>query len=191
MPASGNDFTTDEDLVQMYRNSHNTAYIGELYVRYTHLVMGVCMKYLKDEAAAEDATMQIFEKLIQELKKHHVQAFKPWLHTVVKNHCMMHFRQETRQQKNELELKKSRAGDVENPFDEHLETEQEKHEVLEQLKSGLGRLKEGQRQCIELFYLQNKSYQEIAGQTGYSINEVKSYIQNGKRNLKLFISGKD
>lgn len=105
MPASGNDFTTDEDLVQMYRNSHNTAYIGELYVRYTHLVMGVCMKYLKDEAAAEDATMQIFEKLIQELKKHHVQAFKPWLHTVVKNHCMMHFRQETRQQKNELELK--------------------------------------------------------------------------------------
>lgn len=80
---------------------------------------------------------------------------------------------------------------MENPFDEHLETEQEKHEVLEQLKSGLGRLKEGQRQCIELFYLQNKSYQEIAGQTGYSINEVKSYIQNGKRNLKLFISGKD
>ena len=85
-------FLSDEELVHRYRNSHDTAYIGELYVRYTHLVYGVCLKYFHNDADAQDAVMQVFEKLIKELKRHHIEAFKPWLHTVVKNHCMMHFR---------------------------------------------------------------------------------------------------
>lgn len=172
----------------MYRNSHDTAYIGELYVRYTHLVFGVCMKYLQNEADAEDATMQIFEKLIQELKKHHVLVFRPWLHTVAKNHCMMHFRKEARQQKQEVILKNSVNGLVENPEEDHLESEAEKAAIAEQLSAGITALKEEQRRCVELFYLQKKSYQQIAEETGYSINEVKSHIQNGKRNLKIFIS---
>ena len=79
MPKAENySILTDEELVERYRNSHETVYIGELYQRYTHLVFGVCMKYFKDEATAEDASMQIFEKLITELKKHHITAFKPW-----------------------------------------------------------------------------------------------------------------
>ena len=96
---------TDEELVHRYRNSHETTYIGELYQRYTHLVFGVCMKYLHNDAEAEDATMQIFEKLIQDLKKHHITSFKPWLHMVVKNHCMMHFRKETNLGKKKATLK--------------------------------------------------------------------------------------
>jgi RNA polymerase sigma-70 factor, ECF subfamily len=182
---------TDEELVERYRNSHETVYIGELYQRYTHLVFGVCMKYFKDEMAAEDASMQIFEKLISELKKHHITAFKPWLHTVVKNHCMMLFRKGSVEEKRMADLKRETEGVVENSEEQHLLEVQEKEFILQHLKEGIDDLKEEQRICIELFYLKESSYAEISVITGYSLNEVKSYIQNGKRNLKNYITAKN
>ena len=183
-------FLSDEELVHRYRNSHDPAYVGELYVRYTHLVYGVCLKYFQNDADAQDAVMQIFEKLIKELKKHHVETFKPWLHTVVKNHCMMQFRKDAVENKRETELKKTVKEAVENTDTDHLDKEDEKELMEIYLSSGMDTLKEEQRKCIELFYLKEKSYQQIVEETGYSMNEVKSYIQNGKRNLKNFITEK-
>ena len=182
---------TDEELVHRYRNSYDTVYIGELYQRYTHLVFGVCMKYMKSEAEAEDATMQVFEKLITELKKHHITAFKPWLHIVVKNHCMMYFRKGTAEEKRKAELRYEIREVVENAPDNHLQEAEDKEFVLQYLKEGIEELKEEQRTCIELFYLKDSSYTEIAVITGYSVGEVKSYIQNGKRNLKNIITAKN
>jgi RNA polymerase sigma factor (sigma-70 family) len=183
-------FLSDEELVHRYRNSHDPAYVGELYVRYTHLVYGVCLKYFQNDADAQDAVMQIFEKLIKELKKHHVDTFKPWLHTVVKNHCMMQFRKDAAENKRETELKKTVKEAVENIDTDHLDKEDEKELMQIYLSSGMDTLKEEQRKCIELFYLREKSYQQIVEETGYSMNDVKSYIQNGKRNLKNFITEK-
>lgn len=177
--------------MQRYRNSHDMAYIGELYLRYTHLIYGVCVKYLRDEAAAEDATMQIFEKLITELKKHHITSLKPWLHAVVRNYCMMEFRKEATDGKRKAALKAELGGIVENPEENHLNDAKDKEFVLQHLKEGIDELKEEQRICIELFYLKDSSYSEISLITGYSANEVKSYIQNGKRNLKNFITAKN
>jgi len=191
--AKGEDYSilTDEELVERYRNSHETVYIGELYQRYTLLVFGVCMKYFKDEATAEDASMQIFEKLITELKKHHITAFKPWLHTVVKNHCMMLFRKDSTEEKRKWLLRKDIGSVVENPEENHLSEAEEKEYILQHLKEGIDELKEEQRICIELFYLKESSYSEISLITGFSMNEVKSYIQNGKRNLKNYITAKN
>ncbi len=183
-------FLSDEELVHRYRNSHDPAYIGELYVRYTHLVYGVCLKYFHNDADAQDAVMQIFEKLIKELKKHHIESFKPWLHTVVKNHCMMHFRREASVAKKETELKNNIGGSVENNNIDHLDSEGEKELMILYLSTGMESLKEEQRMCVEMFYLKDMSYQKIVDETGYSMNEVKSYIQNGKRNLKNFITEK-
>lgn len=185
-------------MVHRYRNSHETAYVGELYQRYTHLVYGVCMKYLQNEAEAEDMTMQIFEKLIQDLKKHHITLFKSWLHVVVKNECMMRFRKNTKDAKKETKLKFELNKNVEiDPIDHLLEEENKRQEaddkkfVLQYLKEGIDELKDEQRTCIELFYLKEATYSEIAGVTGFTVNEVKSHLQNGKRNLKKFITAKN
>ncbi len=185
---------TDEELVHRYRNSHETSYIGELYQRYTHLVFGVCIKYLKNHAEAEDATMQVFEKLITDLKKHHITVFKPWLHVVVKNHCMMEFRKGTAANKNSANLRYELGNVVENAEDIHLIEAREKEDkefILEHLKEGMDELNEDQQTCIELFYMKDCSYQEISKITGFTMNEVKSYIQNGKRNLKNYITAKN
>lgn len=185
---------SNEELIHRYRNSYDLAYVGELYHRYSHLVYGVCLKYLKDENQAKDAVMQIFEKLITDLKKHSVNSFAPWLHTVAKNHCMMQFRNNTaalkRQEDYKQEIQKEPGFDVENQLELHLEAAEEKEWFLNHLNESIDELCEEQRQCIELFYLKGKSYQEISEQTNYSLNEVKSYIQNGKRNLKNIIMTK-
>ena len=179
---------SDEDLVEYYRNSHDTVYVGELYTRYTHLVYGVCMKYLQNDNDAKDATMQIFEKLLKELKKHHITAFKSWLYMVVKNYCMMEFRKAASQKTNTQKIVKEQQQNVETDVDAHLDEKAEKELMLNGLEKGLSALKPEQQQCVKLFYLEELSYKDIAEKTGFSLNDVKSHIQNGKRNLKLFLT---
>jgi RNA polymerase sigma-70 factor (ECF subfamily) len=156
------------------------------------------MKYLHNAAEAEDMTMQIFEKLIQDLKKHHITLFKPWLHIVVKNECMMKFRKETTIDKKESRLKFELNKNMESESVNHLQEaadkkqeDEDKEFVLQHLKEGIDELKEEQRECIELFYMKEATYSEIANITGFTTNEVKSHLQNGKRNLKKFITAKN
>lgn len=182
------DKETDESLVEYYRNSHDLVYIGELYLRYTKLVYGVSMKYLQNEDDAQDATMCVFEKLITELKKHQVTAFRPWLYMVVKNYCMMEFRKSNKERKGQADLKIVTENNVEMPADLHLGNRDDKEIVLKQLELGMQQLKEDQKMCIQLFYIENKSYKEIVEKTNYTVNEVKSHIQNGKRNLKNYMT---
>ena len=182
---------SDLDLVAAYKSTGDNSYVAEIYERYTHLVYGVCMKYFRDVDESKDAVMQIFEKLFTDLIKHEINQFKSWLHTVAKNHCLMQLR--TRKsvfEKNE-ELKKDYPIVMENDFVLHLDNENDTETKLKHLDDGIKDLNDEQRICIELFYLQEKCYQEVAEMTGYTMNQVKSYIQNGKRNLKNFIINKN
>lgn len=176
---------SDEELIAMYRNSHDSKYIGELFNRYTHLVFGVCMKYLKEEESAQDATMQVFESLMTHLKKHQIENFRAWLHMVAKNHCLMQIRKATNQHTFSHDFSESEDIDVDFDDGNHLIDKQEKEKRLQKMEKAMDSLKEEQRVCLKLFYLENKSYVEVADITGYSLNQVKSHIQNGKRNLKL------
>lgn len=182
----------DADLISKYRFSHDADYVAELFNRYLHLIYGTCLKYLKNEADAEDMSMSIFEKLLVDLKKHDIQHFPSWLHMVVKNQCLMSLRkQTTAQQKISVIPIENVSENMESVGEMHLieENQQEKEHLLQGIETALPKLNEPQRVCIDLFYLQNKTYQEVAEQTGYTINQVKSNIQNGKRNLKLFLEG--
>ena len=173
---------SDNDLINKFLETDDNEFIGELYERYGHLVLGLCIKYLKNKDEAQDLVIQIFTNLIKDLKKHKVQYFKSWLYVYSKNYCLMELRKRQRELKKELELKENvhLIMDYSNP--EHLQEKEKQITVMEQ---ALALLNIEQKQCIELFYLKNKSYSEIIEITGYSNNEVKSHIQNGKRNLKL------
>lgn len=179
----------DTELIALYKKTDNNAVIGHLFEKYTHLVFGVCMKYLKDEDDAKDAVMQIFEKLLIDLKKHEITQFKGWLHTVAKNHCLMQLRSDKSLSEKQQELKKDFKSFVESGYELHLNSEPDKEKQLTQLEQAINSLKEEQKICIDLFYLKEKSYQEIAVLTGYSLNTVKSNIQNGKRNIKIHMTG--
>jgi RNA polymerase sigma-70 factor (ECF subfamily) len=180
----------DSELIERYRNSHDTQYVGILFNRYAHLVFAVCMKYLKDASEAEDFSMQVFEQLIQKLRKHEVENFRGWLHQVTKNHCLMHLRKLKSQNAKTSEIQHLYAEDVETTPLAHLDVESSNglEKRVSRLREGLERLNEHQKVCIELFYLQRKSYQEVSDQTGFDLKKVKSYIQNGKRNLHIYLT---
>ena len=93
--------------------------------------------------------------------------------------------------KKKATLKFELGSVVENEPVNHLQEAEDKEFVLHYLKEGIGELKDEQRECIELFYLKECSYAEVASMTGFSLKEVKSHIQNGKRNLKNYITAKN
>lgn len=183
---------SDEDLVLLYKQTRDKSAIGELFKRHSVLCFAVSMKYLKNEDAAHDATMAVFERLFEDLLRHDIRHFRNWLHSVCRNHCLMELRkvnpevsmhQQDEEESGAFFMQLNRLMHQEND-------PEEKEAKLEMLEEALTGLKPPQRQCIELFYLGQKSYEEITLLTGYNPNEVKSHIQNGRRNLKLMLQSK-
>ena len=172
----------DHELLNTYRDSGASDVIGEFYRRYGHLVMGTAMKYLKNQFDAEDLVMNLFEKLPGKLQSHNIQHFKSWLYMVTKNECLMLLRKKghvTAEITRELE-----ASD-------ELELTIKKEEQYNALEEAIEDLKEEQQSCIKLFYLESRSYQEISALLQLDLKKVKSAIQNGKRNLKLNLEGRN
>jgi RNA polymerase sigma factor (sigma-70 family) len=177
---------SDKELVAMYKESGDMAVLGELYQRYMELVYGVCLKYYKEPETAKDGVMQIFEELVSKLKKHDVENFRGWLHQVAKNHCLM----QLRSPKN-LKTVAFKPEFVQSEENVHLNGVLEKEENLKKLEFCLGSLEKEQREAIKLFYLDGKCYNEIVEMTGYDWNQVRSLIQNGRRNLKNCMEKKE
>jgi RNA polymerase sigma factor (sigma-70 family) len=170
----------DKDLVSLYKASGDMSALGELYQRYMDLVYGVCLKYFKDTETAKDSVMQIFEELVVKLKKHEVDNFRGWLHQVAKNHCLM----QLRTPKN-LKTVEFNGDLVQSEENVHLNGVLEKEENFRKLEYCIGTLTTEQQEAIKLFYLDGKCYNEIVELTGQEWNQVRSFIQNGRRNLKL------
>jgi RNA polymerase sigma-70 factor (ECF subfamily) len=176
---------SDNELITEYKNTKNNVFVGVLYKRYSHLVLGLSLKYLKDEDEAKDAVMQIFEKLLSDLLKFNIEYFKSWLYSFSKNHCLMIIRTKQSKLKKEIDLQIHADSFMETETNSHLNKAEEKEIQYTLLEKAIDELNEDQRKCIKLFYLKERSYNEIVDETGYSLNEVKSFIQNGKRNLKI------
>lgn len=184
------DTSTDKKLVAAYKKSGNREYIGKLFKRYTHLVYGVCLKYLKDEEKSKDAVMDIFEKLIDSLRQHDIAHFKSWLYQVSKNHCLMQLRSEKKHESIRDEIDENNASFFMESFIDLHHKEEEKANLANNLYKAMNNLNDEQRICIELMYLKDKSYKEVSYITGFKIKQVKSFIQNGKRNLKQMMNNK-
>lgn len=180
----------DVDLITRYKASGDTAYVGELFERYSVQIFAICRKYFKDPDEAKDAAMEIFEYLLIELKKYDIQAFKSWLTRASSNFCLMRIRKNRSLEGSAEEYKKNELAVMESGHDLHPEAEATEKELeLQRLELALGRLNAEQKTCVELFFLQGKSYDEVVTLTGYNYNQVKSFIQNGKRNLRIRLQG--
>lgn len=186
MKAQQHEHMTDQELLEQFYADHDNEWLGTLLQRYTLLLLGVCMKYLKNEEEAKDGVQQVFLKVIQELHKYRVDYFKSWLYMVAKNHCLMKLRE--KQGKITVEINERLTARESHDTDMEILLQNEKALML--MDESLKQLNPEQQQCVTLFYLEKKSYQEVSETTGFSMLQVKSYIQNGKRNLKIMIEKK-
>jgi len=180
---------TDGELLQHYRKTAESEWLGWLFERYSLLVFGVCMKYLRNAADAKDATQHVFEKALGEVGKYEIPFFKSWIYSVAKNHCLMQLRSRSSKPNTTDELPEETSTD--QLTDQELKMrellmEEQSHQLTDALKE----LSHDQQLCIQLFYLDKLSYHEIEMKTGLSFSQVKSHIQNGKRNLRIILEKK-
>ena len=171
---------SDEELLHSYRRSGDNVWLGHLLQRYTTLLLGVGLKYLKDKALAEDAVQQVFMKALSHLPQEEILNFRGWLYILMRNHCLQQLRDKTR-----IADDKALAYVADKETDR--EEEQMLEHTLEQMTEAIELLNEEQRQTIVLFYLKKLSYEQIIAKTGFTFMQVKCYIQNGKRNLKMIL----
>lgn len=191
--SSENSGLKDEELISKYRFSHDNSYLGELFLRYVPYVFGVSLSILKSQREAEELTMTVYNKISSDLKRVEVKNFSTWLHQLVKNLC-----------NTEVKKKSAVEGESKNILIEELTNKDDGMYInategsstapdkidTNSLRLAINTLNENQKVCIDLFYIQNKSYQEVADVTGFSINQVKTNIQNGKRLLKTYLENK-
>lgn len=181
---------SDEALLRAFKSSGQLTPLSELYGRYVELTYGLCLKYLKNEKTAEDAVMDIFEALVLKVPKHDIHNFKSWLYTFARNHCLMQLRQQKKEKIQNFAPNIMHSLEELHPLDESDEGMQERDAVEAHLKACLEKLIAEQRHCVILFYYESKSYKEIAVEKKLEVGKVRSYIQNGRRNLKNCIESR-
>ena len=190
LKSKANNSKGDSELIADYKQSRNDQCIEILFNRYCHLSFAVCMNYMHSEDESKDAVIEVFEKINSDLLRYEVRDFGSWLHTVTRNHCL-HL---LKKKKEQLDLREENPVCTQIAVTEFLfeknASDNKEEQYLRFLNEALLTLAEEQRICVEQFYLQEKSYEEIEKVTGYSYNQVKSYIQNGKRNLKNYLISK-
>jgi len=176
---------SDAELIAAYKKSENMEYVGELFQRKTHLIASLSYKFLKNDTAAEDATYEVFEIICRDLLKHEVSNFNSWIFSVTRNHCYKKLRKEISEREKLAEEKNNAPNLMEFEEGADLRDKEQLEEQLELMEEVLETLGEEQQVCVKMFYLEKKSYQDIVAETGFELKKVKSYIQNGKRNMKI------
>ncbi len=168
-----------------FQSTGNQEHLVKVFMMFRELIFGVCLKYFRNEEDAKDATLEIYQLLSKKLPSQKIENFKPWLYVVVKNYCFEKLRKKSRQL-----VKENEAIDV---YSEHLihPDNIEKEELLEVMEKCMETLSEKQRNCINAFYYKKLSYHEAAAALSMSWNQVRSQIQNGRRNLKICIEDKN
>jgi RNA polymerase sigma-70 factor (ECF subfamily) len=184
------EFDRQLDLLQIreFRKTGDLEVLGKIYYKYIHLVYGVSLKYLKNREAAQDAAMQIFEKLTVEAIRQEIGHFRNWLFVVTKNHCLMELRKQNTEDERFKDWAEEEKKIMESGFEMHPIDEDPR--LNEALRDCIKNLNVQQRDCIDMFYFKKKSYNDIASLLKYDEKNVKSYIQNGTRNLKICLESK-
>jgi RNA polymerase sigma-70 factor (ECF subfamily) len=180
----------DLTLIEKYQEKGNTAILSSLFIKYNPLIIGVCMKYLKDLELSKDLSMEIYEKLITELQTQKIENFKSWLYVIVKNHCLMYLRKEKKKLADMEEFEKNSIDIMENHMDWHPFNDRQEGIQRMILQDCLKKLSEEQKVSINMFYLDRKTYEDISLFMNIEVKSVKSFLQNGRRNLKICLERK-
>lgn len=170
---------SDEELIQQFRRSRDNQWLGYLLERYTMLLLGVGLKYLRDRAQAQDAVQQVFIKAITKFPEGEILNFKGWLYILMRNHCLGILRSVVYTASDEV------LSNIPEQETRSREDWLNDERLRQRMVAAIDTLNAEQRLAIKLFYLERRSYKEIMEQTNFTFEQVKSFIQNGKRNLKI------
>jgi RNA polymerase sigma factor (sigma-70 family) len=177
----------DVEILLLYKKEQWSLCIDELFLRYGHLIYGVFLKYVNDKDEAADLLMELFGKLPQLLIQHDILQLRPWLHTVARNEALQHIRKGTKNTHVSFDALSMEPVLSNQNNGDQIEEVEGLEDQLQLLEKVIWRLKPDQEICIRLFFMEQLSYEQIMSKTQFSFKEVKSHLQNGKRNLKILM----
>jgi len=180
---------SDEQIVEKYQSGHDVYYAALLFERYNEMTVSLALSYLKNETDAEDAVMESFEIMVTDLKKAEVKNFGGWYYSVVRNHLLKVKRKRERYSSVDLIEGYHDSAGEDAKFESIFNDDQTDGDRL--IDETLKELKPMQAKCLQLFYLDGKSYKEIVSELKISEKEVKSHVQNGKRKMKIILENKN
>ncbi|MEL6655687.1 MAG: sigma-70 family RNA polymerase sigma factor [Bacteroidota bacterium] len=183
------DQKSDEELVRQFQQSGDRFLLGLLLRRYSQSILGTCHYYLRQPQDAEDAAMEVCELIVRQLQKpKEIKRFKDWVFIIARNYCFRKLKDNKRLTELSTEWEKDFLNsDVQYELGDTLYVQEEA--LYARVDAEIQQLNEQQRLCLTAFYWQGEKYKDIAARYGMTTDEVRSAIQNGRRNLRNRFKG--
>lgn len=172
----------DEEIVRRFRETGENVWFAELFARHSKRVYFACRGFSGDGGAAEDATQETFLRAYERIHLFGGGDFCGWLMRIARNICIDHWRKRRPEAAIEDLGPESAAaeGAALPDYDARLSAERVWQEM--------NQLAPEQRRCLEM-KIEGYSYEETAARTGWTVDAVKSHLQNGRRMLWLRMEG--
>jgi RNA polymerase sigma-70 factor (ECF subfamily) len=168
-------YLSDEDIVRRFQETGDKECFAELFVRHRKRVFVACRSFFSDGAAAEDATQETFLRVYRSLHNYKGGDFLAWLTRIARNVCVDEWRRRREKETTDFDI-------YEFPAPLSIDSSQETHLIAEKVWREMRCLAPAQQRCLEL-KIEGYSYEETATRTGFTIDAVKSHLQNGRRML--------
>jgi RNA polymerase sigma-70 factor, ECF subfamily len=172
----------DEEIVRRFRETGDRECFEELFAKYRKKVYFACRAFYSDGGAAEDATQETFLRAYEKIHQFGGGDFGGWLMRIARNICIDQWRKRRPEvEMDDRDLSKGHAEPTALPsYDLRWTIDR----VWQEMRS----LAPEQQRCLEM-KIEGYSYEEMAARTGFSLEAVKSHLQNGRRMLWLKMEG--
>lgn len=177
MSAPGPKSLSEQELVERFRSGRENRWFAELYRRERRRVYGLCLKFLREPAAAEDVCHEAFVRAFERFDSLVTDGFSAWVRRIAANLCI-----------NRMRLKANVTQTMPKNVPAPGPDPDRRAISQQQLGAALGLIRalgEDQRRAFVMFHLEGLSYEEIAGRSGLPLKTVRSHLQNARRNLHL------
>jgi len=172
----------ESSLLQKYIKTKNLAHLLDLYKPYMHLVYGLAFKFVREPKQSQEIVYCIFKKLIKEVKKQEIRVFGSWLYALSREYCVK-WRQRSRSEAGKVI---ALGGSSSTPITFYDEDDEAFEAELSSMEDEINNLKKEQEKCLQLFFKEQKCFQEIAKITGWDVSLIKRHIRNAKRRVNIY-----
>ena len=173
----------ESSLLLKYLKTNDLSYLLELYRPYMHLVYGLAFKYVKDPKQSQEIVYCIFKKLIKDIKRQEVRVFGNWLYNLSLDFCKQ-WRDRGRTESDQIV---ALGGSTQTPVEFYDDKDDDSfEEEISSMEDEVMRIKSQQEKCSQLFFKEQRCFQEIADITGWEVSEIKYHVKNAKRKTNIY-----
>ncbi len=165
----------DQILAETFRSTREDRFFAEIVRRHQGPIQAACGRVLRNRSEAEDIAQDTFVAAFTKIDTYRGGNLGAWLSVIARHLCL-----------NRLEARLTKPAEASTDMGDLAAPEsfEAASHWADECRVMLSQLSPPQQLSIKLFFIEGYSYKEVAGLTGFSEEQVKTHIQNGKRRLR-------